>query len=741
MKVCVISSSPEKASHSYAEALATTQGFDFYSIREAMHLSLSRYDFFLTSDDPSSFGVIYLTHQFPDRVFSLVASVDREYMVRVLVAAREKKIAGIITASIDDYNSLKLTTDCVIHAPVEFSGNSGKVALYGFPTDNSKWLNAIQKLLSYNKEFMLIPPVAQSVLDMFEKFPLSYQICAMDSVDKALLCADILVYGNEYRNDRVVSRALSYGKTAVPLLQEGFDSIDAYIKNYNSTESINKVASDNLYAKFNEIKVRTDNKVFLNIGGELKKLKNLLVKFPTRGRVDKFLDVLENAYCKKVSGDNKVTFLLTLDNDDDTVNKAMLARVSSIKKKYKFKNIDIVTDIGHSDHKIDAMNRGIKEYPREWDVLLIAQDDMIPQIHGWDSILLMSMEKYFPDTDGSLWFNDGYVEKRINTLVILGKKYYDRFGYVYHPSYEGMWCDNELTDVGGILGRQVYINWCVIKHEHPMNNQSVKMDGLYDRYAKCYQTDRKTYIDRVSKDFDGGKPEVLLSILIPTMPNRRDVRNSLCAKLRKQIKELRYEGSIEILIDEDSGEATIGEKRTSLVRRSHGEYIMFMDDDDDIADTYIENIAGCLASRDTDAVTFGGIVTQNPVLVFIHSIMYNDMYGKGELLFRPPNHLNALRRSIAVQTPFISASFGEDSDYAMRISKNSLIKSEKFIPLPLYIYRPSTNGACSKEMEKRRVIEVENKVVVDRVHNYKKEGIRAKTVAKDRLHRRSRKTV
>jgi hypothetical protein len=77
------------------------------------------------------------------------------------------------------------------------------------------------------------------------------------------------------------------------------------------------------------------------------------------------------------------------------------------------------------------------------------------------------MTEHYPDTDGVLWFNDGYQGNRLNTLCILGKKYYDRFNYIYHPDYISVWCDNEFMDVANLLGKQIYFDDIIIRHEHP----------------------------------------------------------------------------------------------------------------------------------------------------------------------------------------------------------------------------------------------------------------------------------
>lgn len=69
---------------------------------------------------------------------------------------------------------------------------------------------------------------------------------------------------------------------------------------------------------------------------------------------------------------------------------------------------------------------------------------MIPCQKGYDNIIAVNMNKYFPNMDGALHFNDGRVGNSLFTLSIMGKKLYDQFGYIYHPDYKYTYCDNEF---------------------------------------------------------------------------------------------------------------------------------------------------------------------------------------------------------------------------------------------------------------------------------------------------------
>jgi hypothetical protein len=228
----------------------------------------------------------------------------------------------------------------------------------------------------------------------------------------------------------------------------------------------------------------------------------ILVKFPTRGRPLKFLKAL-NIYQQLRSTDN-VDFLITIDSDDHS----MLRReVINSMKLWGNLRYDIIEPSG----KIGAINAGLKDVSDKYDIILLASDDMIPQVKGYDQIIIDEMMRYYPDTDGVLWFNDGYTGKNLNTLCILGTKYFRRFGYIYHPDYKSLWCDNEFMDVANMFNKQTYFDRVIIKHEHPIWTSS-RGDSLNIRDNKLYKTDEQTYIRRKANAFD-------LTDLVPANPD------------------------------------------------------------------------------------------------------------------------------------------------------------------------------------------------------------------------------
>jgi hypothetical protein len=209
----------------------------------------------------------------------------------------------------------------------------------------------------------------------------------------------------------------------------------------------------------------------------------LLIKFPTRNRVKKFLNVLET-YLENLE-DSSTEFIVSCDLDDITMNQGYVIETIN-----KYPNVKLF--YSNNKTKIQAINANLSDV--DFDILLLASDDMIPIVKGFDTIIKKKMLEHYPDTDGVLWFNDGYQGNRLNTLCILGKKYYDRFGYIYYPEYHSVWSDNEFMDVANLLGKQTYFEDVIIQHQHPdygfgnrdtihaLNNNNGSHDGkLYYR--------------------------------------------------------------------------------------------------------------------------------------------------------------------------------------------------------------------------------------------------------------------
>ena len=182
---------------------------------------------------------------------------------------------------------------------------------------------------------------------------------------------------------------------------------------------------------------------------------------------------------------------------------------------------------------------------------------------------------------------------------------------------------------------------------------------------------------------------MLLSILIPSLESRQDKYLSLVDSILDQV-EKGYSNYVEIIPMMDRGEKSTGQKRNELIQMAKGEYVCFVDDDDEIANNYIDLVMEGIV-KNVDCCSLRGIMTWDgsSPQIFEHSLKY-DAYRTtaNEIMYeRYPNHLNVIKKSIAEQVKFREIFQGEDTLWANEIYAKGLIKSEHYIDSVLYHYK------------------------------------------------------
>jgi hypothetical protein len=385
----------------------------------------------------------------------------------------------------------------------------------------------------------------------------------------------------------------------------------------------------------------------------------ILIKYPTKFRIQKCLKQLQE-YVRLANNMNNINFVVSIDDDD----VESIKQINSILQIHK--NIKVFVE--KSINKVHAINRNIPD-PNTFDILLLMSDDMIPIVKGYDDYIRFKMKKIYPDTDGVLFMNDGYCGPKLNTLCILGSKYYQRFNYIYFPEYKSLWCDNEFMNVAFELNKQTYLNDVIIKHEHPVNNNSVKIDELYLSNDRYYNEDNKLYDSRNPDLYD-------ISVLICTIPSRNTLFLKLFEKINYLIKSLSIK--VEVLFD-NSTDISIGTKRSLLLTRSRGKYSCFIDDDDDITTEYFIVYQDMFNSGiDYDSAVMNGMFYLNSEQKkpFHHSIQHETWFDDETGYFRNPNHLNLIKTSICKKINYKNQNFGEDYDFSKRLHDSKLINNE-----------------------------------------------------------------
>ena len=163
----------------------------------------------------------------------------------------------------------------------------------------------------------------------------------------------------------------------------------------------------------------------------------------------------------------------------------------------------------------------------------------------------------------------------------------------------------------------------------------------------------------------------------------------LLNQFNSQINE--FNAPCEILLEIDNGELTKGEKRNRLLDRATGDYCAFFDDDDDPSNNYIKLILDAIESNPDCCSLVGEITTNglNPE-IFEHSIVYTkwETVPNDKIKYRRmPNHLNAIKTSIAKQIKFPEINHGEDLEWSKTLMESGLLKTEVKIPETIYYYK------------------------------------------------------
>jgi len=221
----------------------------------------------------------------------------------------------------------------------------------------------------------------------------------------------------------------------------------------------------------------------------------ILYKFASRSRPEKFIKCIENISINQNHEDYLI--FATLDTDDLSMNNEdMIEKMKLYPKLY--------VTWGKSDNKIHAINRDMELAP-DFDILINMSDDMLFVEKGYDKIIIEDMLANFPDLDGVLHYNDGNQFDNVMTMTIYGKPYYDRFKYIYHPSYISLFADNEQTSVAKQLVKYKYMgdDKIIFKHFHPAWGLS-GMDSQYEKTEArdLWDKDEANHRNRRNKNFD-----------------------------------------------------------------------------------------------------------------------------------------------------------------------------------------------------------------------------------------------
>lgn len=216
----------------------------------------------------------------------------------------------------------------------------------------------------------------------------------------------------------------------------------------------------------------------------------ILIKFPSRGRPDRFFIALDSCV-NNIQDRANYHVSCTLDEDDSAMNNSdVIARI------HEYENVSI--EWGLSKSKIDAVNRSMPDYP--WDVVIVHSDDILFTFYGFDTIVRDAFD------DGLDWLvhiPDNDAKSALAVVYIAGKRFYERFGYIYNPVYKSLFCDNEIMEISKAIGRYKYVDIPGIIFHANAAYGHMERDEMFNRQQEIGWTeDQKTYYERKARNFD-----------------------------------------------------------------------------------------------------------------------------------------------------------------------------------------------------------------------------------------------
>ena len=195
----------------------------------------------------------------------------------------------------------------------------------------------------------------------------------------------------------------------------------------------------------------------------------------------------------------------------------------------------------------------------------------------------------------------------------------------------------------------------------------------------------------------------ILSILTPTIPSRlfevesiytfeKNAAQILSEKLQEQIGTL----PVEHLWLGDNCKRSIGAKRQALVDIARGQYVAFVDDDDDVSEDYVASLLEA-AQTGADVITFRQRAIYNGLESEVHfgAMNQDGPFRPGGITLRAPWHVCAWKRSVVHGCLFGESNYGEDLVWCQQARKR--IRTAHHIDKVLHTYRHDAATTAAPE--------------------------------------------
>jgi len=199
-----------------------------------------------------------------------------------------------------------------------------------------------------------------------------------------------------------------------------------------------------------------------------------------------FRNWIENSYSP-----SNIRTIISIDSDDTTIDQYN-SILNPIAEKY---NTELLIIVNNNGCTVGAINSA-KPYING-DLIIIFSDDT-DCFKNWDK----RISKFAKNLDGKYVIKTSdCIGKDLITMPIFSKEYLDSFDYIYHPSYNHMFCDTELTCVAHMLDCVVDGSKFAFQHLHYSRFHHDK-DSIDDKNQDTFYNGMDNFIIRLANNFD-----------------------------------------------------------------------------------------------------------------------------------------------------------------------------------------------------------------------------------------------
>lgn len=188
----------------------------------------------------------------------------------------------------------------------------------------------------------------------------------------------------------------------------------------------------------------------------------------------------------------------------------------------------------------------------------------------------------------------------------------------------------------------------------------------------------------------------ILSILTPTIPERWEQLANIQLKIADQALLGGFAAKVEHLALFDNKARSIGAKRQALVDIARGQYVAFVDDDDDVSEDYVASLLEA-AQTGADVITFRQRAIYNGLESEVHfgAMNQDGPFTPGGITLRAPWHVCAWKRSVVQGCLFGESNYGEDLVWCQQARKR--IRTAHHIDKVLHTYRHDASTTAAPE--------------------------------------------